>query len=120
MNYEYVLIDRDGVSREDFDSRAAAVAELQRIERAHPGATENWMLATYDEAGNRVRESWSDELIAVGVSFVIVGEGVGLFGSTGQVASSGTERPSPPWFRRRPRVAKGTLARAEAGTAGAK
>jgi hypothetical protein len=118
--YEYVLLDREARSREYFESRAAAVAELGRIERKHPGGTCGWSVVAYDEGGHRIEgQEWADELLppVTTLTFRAGGEGLGVFVVVGPEAMSGTAPSSGRAFPRPPRVAKGTHAISEAQTA---
>jgi hypothetical protein len=120
---EYELIGADGKTHDRFEDHGEAVEAICEEEQARPGATADWIVQLYDDEGNEVGEpERADELLAaagLGVAFVTVSEGAGVFGAVARAASSETVRSSGPWFRHRPRVAKGTRAPAEAGTAAA-
>lgn len=62
---EYVLVDRDGRSREYFDTRDEAIEHLQREELENAGLTARWMLVVQDDDGCPVGDpEWAADLLA--------------------------------------------------------
>ncbi len=121
MAYEYVLVDKDGRSREYFTRKSDALKEARRLEGAREGATAGWMVLTYDDDGEAIGEpEWVDDLLATPVApkraiqFVMQGERVGLFMPAALEGSSGTGTPIRHGFRRPPSDAIRTLVPAEA------
>jgi hypothetical protein len=122
---EYELIGKDGKTHDRLEDHDEVIQALCEEEGAQPGVTAGWIVQLYDDDGNEIGEpERADDLLAAAghstLAFITVSEGAGLFGAAAQAASSGTPRPSRPWFRHRPKVAKGTRAPAEAGTAAAR
>jgi len=116
---EYVWSDRDGRTREFFDSRDDAIEALREEEKAQPGITAGWMLLTYDDDGEEVGDpEWAEELLRqeTVVSFVTVAEGVGLFVAGPRAESSGSGPSTRHGFRRPLSAAKGTRVLSEAET----
>jgi hypothetical protein len=116
---EYAWSDRDGRTREFFDSRDEAIEALREEENTQPGITAGWMLLTYDDDGEEVgNPEWAEELLSqeTVVSFVIVGEGVGAFVPVPQEGMSGRVTSTRRGFRRPLSTAKGTRVPSEAGT----
>jgi hypothetical protein len=116
---EYVWSDKDGRTREFFDSRDDAIEALREEQNAQPGITAGWMLLTYDDDGQEVGEpEWAEDLLPTDtvVSFVTVAEGVGLFVAGPRAESSGRVASTRRGFRRPPSVARGTRVLSEAET----
>jgi hypothetical protein len=123
---EYELIGADGKTHDRFEDHDEALDAICEEERAQPGITAGWIVQLYDDDGNEVGEpERADTLLATAglsqtLAFVAVSEGAGVYGAMAPAGSSGMVLPSGPWFRHRPRVAKGTRAPAEAGTPAAR
>jgi hypothetical protein len=124
---EYVWSDKDGRTRDFFNSREGAISALREEERERPGLTKGWMLLTYGDDGEELGElEWAEDLLAAscppkaGIAFTLVAEGAGLYVVGPQAAKSGTKSSTRRGFRRPPKVAKGTRAPSEAEMAGAK
>jgi hypothetical protein len=59
---EFVLVDRDGRSREYFDTRDEAIEHLCAEEEASPGLTAGWMLQPYEDDGMAGEPEWAEDL----------------------------------------------------------
>jgi len=61
---EFVLVDKDGRSREYFATRSEAIEALQDEEQASAGITAGWMLLAFNKAGDEVGDpEWSEDLL---------------------------------------------------------
>ncbi len=111
---EFVLMDRNGLPREDFTSRGAAIRELTRLRREDRDSVAGWMLLVFNKAGEQLGEpEWAEDLLAErsgALRFVVVGEGRGVFMSAPQAGLSGRAAPTRRGFRRPPSDAIGTRA----------
>ena len=84
MATEYVLVDKDGRSREYFDTRDDAIEHLRCEEQGAPGITAGWMLQAYDDDGKEACDTehaadllpGAREIVAAGERCCIFREGV--------------------------------------------